>query len=607
MPADPTHDHEETQVAAAAVVPVVTACVHHFAEAREPCPHPVPPEATRCVWHNAAVSKGDAYVARLVAQAVVAARGDLAEARLAGLHAPGIRLPNADLRRADLRDAVLDGADLRGARLAGASLRRASLKRADLTGADLSGADLAGTNFGGAVLDGAALRGATIDGTVLKGASADGADLAGADLRSLRYDRRSRLAQANGLPAELASSLDPVAPAEDDPTADESRVWARGIDHPSSLRPAALAASDLLAMDGPNGPPTPARRRRGPWPWIAAASLMLAIAGTVIGAVGLRASRAVPQDAARLAGELAAAQGQADANLAEVRRLQGLVAKAEEAAAIARTDAARAQDEGAVRRAEAEDFRKRLTGSETELIRLRDADDRAELMALRLAEANRLAREQAEMLTRQERVGGILAQGVRQLRDENAKLDKAASTRQAEERRADLLTAELATVKQELDAVRADRDALATRERRLSGDLADSRTAIQAYLARIAEADLGHVLGDEASRQPLVPVRAGTPIALAGDYLISLRLDQAEGGVSARLVVQRPAATANPDVSVVLYDADQKPLRRLGFGFPHIDRGAPFASASATVACDRFPAFARVIVSPAATAPVGAR
>jgi hypothetical protein len=334
---------------------------------------------------------------------------------------------------------------------------------------------------------------------------------------------------------------------------------------------------------------------------------MLAIAGTVIGAVGLRASRAVPQDAARLAGELAAAQGQADANLAEVRRLQGLVAKAEEAAAIARTDAARAQDEGAVRRAEAEDFRKRLTGSETELIRLRDADDRAELMALRLAEANRLAREQAEMLTRQERVGGILAQGVRQLRDENAKLDKAASTRQAEERRADLLTAELATVKQELDAVRADRDALATRERRLSGDLADSRTAIQAYLARIAEADLGHVLGDEASRQPLVPVRAGTPIALAGDYLISLRLDQAEGGVSARLVVQRPAATANPDVSVVLYDADQKPLRRLGFGFPHIDRGAPFASASATVACDRFPAFARVIVSPAATAPVGAR
>lgn len=596
-------DHDETKPAA----PAVGGCQHRFAGEREACPHPVPPEATLCVWHNAQVRKGDAYVARLVAQAVLAMRGDLCEARLAGLHAPGIRLEQADLARADLRDAVLDGADLRGAKLGGATLRRASLKHADLTGADLSDADLAGANLGGAELAGARLGGAVLDGTSLKGVHADGADFAGAEWRSIRYDGRARLARATGLPEGLAGSVAGPEPADDDAAADESRVWARAEAHPSALRPAAVAASDLLALGGPSGPPPSARLRRGPWLAVAAAAATLAVAGTALGVWGLRAAAAAPQDATRIAAELSAATRQAEANLAEVRRLQAALAASEDATVAARDQAARAADENAVRRAEVDDARRRLQAADVELARLRDADDRAALMALRLAESQALAREQAVQLQRQERVGEILAGGVRQLREENARLDAVVSERVAQERRADLLAAELATLKQELEAQKGERSALAARERRLNQELAESRAAIQGYLARVAEADLGNVLGDEAGRQPLLPVKPGASLALGGDYLVSLRLDAADGGLSAKLVVQRPAAAANPDVSVVFYDSEQRPLRRVGFGFPQVDRNSPFASASAQIACDRFPSFARVIVSPGASAPVGAR
>jgi hypothetical protein len=601
MADQPHDDDQETRVA-----PAVATCSHIYATGRDSCPHPVPPEASTCIWHNAQVLKGDAYVARLVAQAVAAARGDLVEARLSGLLAPGIRLADADLSRADLRDAVLDGADLRGVRLHGAVLRRASLKHADLSGASLENADLSGANLSGARLDGANLRGALLDRTALKGTQAAGADTAGADWRSVRYDRRTRLPAA-AVPGDLAAATAGPAPGDDDPAADESRVWERPVGHPSALRPAAVAASDLLAPEGPNPPPIALRPRRGPWLAFSAVAAALAVAGTAFGVWGMMHGRGPAAAGPDRAVELAAATRQAEANLAEVRRLQGQLASAEEAVATARTAAARAADESALRRAESEDARRRVAASETEAARLRDADDRAALMALRLAEAQQLAREQAEQLQRQERVGGILAAGVRRLGDENTRLDAQVSARVAEERRADQLAAEAASLRQQLESLRGEHAAMGARERRLVQDLADSRAAIQGYLARVAEADLGHVLGDEAATQPLIAVRPGAPIALAGESLISLRLDQIEGGVAARLVVQRAAAAGNPDVSVVLYDAERRPLRRLGFGFPHVDRGSPFASASAQVACDRFPAFARVIVSPTAGPQLGAR
>lgn len=589
-------------------------CAHIYDQPRATCPHPVPAEADRCLWHNPTVTKSDAYVARLVAAAAVSGSGDLCEAKLASLVAPGLHLAAADLSRADLRDAELDGADLTNVVLAGANLRRASLRRARLAGADLTGADLAGTNFSGADLHDAKLAGARLDATVFNAADLSGADFTGAEIRSFRWNHRTRLDRISGLemsgnmadetwphPAVAGGSL-----ADPDPEDDRTREF-RPVP-PSAQRPAAVAASDLFAPEGPNLDPGPAPTRRGPWMAVAVVAAVLAAAGTTLGVWGLRTAAAMPRDAATAATERDAAVRQAEANLVEVRSLQARVAELDAAIASARSDTQRAKDEAVVRRAEAEDARRRLVAAETDLIRLRDADDRSALMALRLAEAKRLAREQATELAKQERVGGILSAGVRQLRDENAQLSKAVNERITEERRVDLLTVEAARLKQENEVLQADRDALAVRERRLAGDLAESRQAIEAYLMRVAEADLGAVLGDDAAKLPLLPVKVGSPIALRGsDCLISLRLEEAPGGVTAKLVVQRPAGLANPDIGVILYDRHEKPLRRLGFGFPHVDAGAPFASATATVACETFPVFARVVISPATSTPVGAR
>ena len=610
MGADETLPMPAAQADAAPPPAAPGGCAHIYDQSRAACPHTLPAEADRCLWHNPAVAKGDAYVARLVAAAAASANGDLVEARLAGLVGPGLRLAGVDLSRADLRNAELDGADLTGALLTGANLRRARL-----AGADLSGADLTGTNFTGADLHGARFAGACLEGTLLNAADLSGVDLGKAEVRSLRWNYRTRLEGVTGLEI-AAGTADETRPnpaqgggslADPDPEDDRTREF-RPISTDDSTKRLAATASDLFAPAGPNQSVLPAPSRRGPWVAVAVVAVVLAAAGTTLGVWGLRTAAAVPHQAATAASERDAALRQAEANLAEVRSLQAQAAGLEAATASARSDMQRAKDEAAVRRAEAEDARRRLVAAETDLVRLRDADDRSALMALRLDEAKRLARDQAVEMAKQERVGGILSAGVRQLRDENARLSKAVDERITEERRGDLLAAEVSRLRQENEGLKTDRAGLAERERRLSGDLVESRRAIEAYLARVAEADLGAVLGDDAAKLPLLTVKAGSPIALGGgDYLVSLRLDPVAGGVTAKLVVQRPAGLANPDIGVILYDRQERPLRRLGFGFPHIDAGAPFASATATVACETFPAFARVIVSPATTAPVGAR
>jgi hypothetical protein len=98
----------------------------------------------------------------------------------------------------------------------------------------------------------------------------------------------------------------------------------------------------------------------------------------------------------------------------------------------------------------------------------------------------------------------------------------------------------------------------------------------------------------------LLAVAAGKPVALAGDYLLTLRVDRGSqpGTITTQVVVQRPSSAGNPDVTVVLYDADQQPLRRLAYSFPHVDAGKPFLSTSSEVTCERFPAYARVMIAP---------
>ncbi|MCS6969480.1 MAG: pentapeptide repeat-containing protein [Planctomycetota bacterium] len=574
------------------------ACGHRYRTERAPCPHPAAPESERCVWHNPSVDKRDAYVAAVVRAAAAQAQGDLAEARLAGLQAPGLALSGADLSGADLRDAVLSAAQLAKVDLRGAVLRRADLQGADLREADLSDADLSDANLGGANLAGAQLRGARLERTSLKGADLTKAQAAGADWRSVRWSRRTRAADAAGLPEDLAAALAGPEPADDDPAADDSRVWEAPPVHPSALRPAAVAASDLVA---PGAAPAPVvvalpEPRRSWWPLAAAAAI--AAIGTALAVWGwAQAQRA--GEAPRLSAELAAVRAQADANLAEVRRLQAQLATADHALREARAQAAAAADDAALARAEAEDARRRWQAADAEAQRLRRADDRAALLALRLQDAERQLRAAHEEVYRQQRLGGILADGVAELSAEKERLERQARARIEDERRADALSAELALAKQELATLRAERANWQAQERLLREQLTASQAAIENYLARLAEADLGAVLGDAAASQPLLPVRAGAPLALGGDYLVHVRVDPAEQGFSVQMVAQRPHRAAQlPDVAIIFYDAEQRPLRRLTFGFPASAREQPFASAQARVASEVFPSFARVIVSP---------
>ena len=137
----------------------------------------------------------------------------------------GADLSSTDLRSTDLRGAYLSGADLSDAYLSGADLRSADLRSADLRSADLKGADLSGADLSGADLIRAGLRGAYLRGAYLSDAhliradlkSADlsgtylrGAYLSGTYLGEVKWDERTKWANAIGLdeaksiPKELA-------------------------------------------------------------------------------------------------------------------------------------------------------------------------------------------------------------------------------------------------------------------------------------------------------------------------------------------------------------------------------------------------------------------
>jgi hypothetical protein len=98
----------------------------------------------------------------------------------------------------------------------------------------------------------------------------------------------------------------------------------------------------------------------------------------------------------------------------------------------------------------------------------------------------------------------------------------------------------------------------------------------------------------------MLSVVKGKPVAMSGDYLLTLRVDPGEqpGLVRAGIVVQRPSGATNPDVTVVLYDENQQPLRRIAYSFPHVDAGKPFVASTTEIVCEKFPAFARVMVVP---------
>jgi uncharacterized protein YjbI with pentapeptide repeats len=552
------------------------------------------------------VAKGDDYVRDLLQQADALAQADLSEFHLAGLHWPAAHLPLRKLTRADLRDAHLDGADLSGGELSHANLRRTSLKRADLRGAKLAGADLSYTNLTDADLRDADLSGAQLTGTVLNGCDLRGANLAGVKLVDFRWNRRTRFAGVKGLEAKrisVSGDADPtqgfpaplalggaiageISALEDpDPELTRTHVYAPVT---SGEVPAPGAATVLapLAM-----PP------RG-WRWAVAASLLVAVGGASAGAWGLMrgAGHAAPLTVGvddQLKQEVANLQRQHEADLEQIRVFQEqLRDNGDRSGAL--------KQEAALRRAEVDALKASLRSAESDLSRLQAADDRATILSQKVEDLTRLNADLARETGRQEQVGRILADGVGRLKNENLALATERDQQQIDRRRLNESESETVRLREALTAITTERTDLLARNAKLTGDLQAASRDIERYLARVNATHLQDYLTDDQSRVPLLAVVKGKPVAMSGDYLLTLRVDQGQqpGTVSTQIVVQRPASATNPDVTVVLYDANQQPLRRIAYSFPHVDEGKPFVASTTEVACERFPAFARVMVVP---------
>ncbi|MFM2091798.1 MAG: hypothetical protein RLZZ127_2287 [Planctomycetota bacterium] len=584
-------------------------CAHSFREPGRTCPHAATPTG-RCLWHSPHIRKGDAYVRDLITQALAA--GGLAEAHLAHARLDGMDLAGRDLAGADLRDADLRGARLAGADLAGACLRRADLAGADLTGANLRGADLSDACLEGAVLAGADAAGSLVEGTDLRGADCTGLNLEGARIGRFHWNRRTRFDQVRGFearsgdpdetqdfPAPLALSGAVVGGlADPDPDVERTRTYAPVADA------APVAVPDTATpVHGPNQAtttamppvPAPAPRRR---PWRPALGLLaVVLAG---GAGWWLAPR--PGDAVALSAQVRQLATQNDATLAELaatrERLEALSAEAD----AARDSARSAKAAGAQAAAERDQALARARAADLEALRLHTADDRALTADVTIDELRTRLRELAQGSSRQESVARILAAGVERLQAENERLGRVRDETVALRHRLDRTGEERDRLAGALATAQSERDRLQTALAKAKGDLDVAEQAIGRYLARLSASNLQEALGDDLEALPMHPVAAGNAIALAGRYAMTLRVDPVEAAqptVGVRLVLQRPAAEASPDVAIVLYDQDRQPLRRVALGFPHTDGGPPVIAGTATVGCDRFPRFARVIVTPA--------
>ena len=596
-------------------------CQHLFTDPRHACPHSAPGESTLCIWHNPTISKADPYVRALFlhADALLAGNGPagsaFVEAHLAGLDLKDLRLPGRDFTGADLRDAQLDGCDLTATVFARANLRRASLRHANLHGADLRGVNLTGTSLAGADLREADLSGAVLDGTVLLGADLRGANLEGAQVADFQWNRLTRFQGIRGLDAKPGQSdrdttqvfLAPVAlqdldtaerlALDRDPDLARTRVFTLGRSASSES-----AAPDESAFSIPQ---LQARTGTGMrWPWIVMPALVALIAGAVAGGAAMAASR--PQSPLSSQepthaneDELAGMRAQHDADLEQLKELQARTATmADQLATLQQTAGA----DGA----RVVLLRQQLADAQADLGRLLDAEDRATTAALANTELDLLNRDLAGATAKQDRLAKILAEGVERFRTTSEQLAGELGEAKARVVALESTQADNVRLSQKVSALTQERDALNGLYQRTHGDLVAAHSDIERYLARISGTQLQGLLAEDGNAASLIPITLGRPVSLGGDFLVTLTVSQPAPSKSTgtpptidiRLVVQRPAAAANPDATVVLYDAKRRPLRRIATSFPHVDQGAPFVTLGASLTCDRTPAFARIILAP---------
>ncbi len=585
----------------------MSACTHTFRDPARRCPHPATASG-HCLWHSPRVRKGDGYVRALVEQALII--GSLAEAHLAHARLAGMDLSDRDLAGADLRDADLRGARLAGADLSGACLRRCDLTGADLTGAHLRGADLSDARLGRALLANADAAGALVEGTDLRAADCTGLNLEGARIGRFHWNRLTRFDGVRGLeprtgdPDETQAFPAPLALAgavagglaDPDPDAERTRTYAPVTDEPAP--PVSVDRSHATTTSAariPDAAPVPRRR-----PWRPVLGLV-AVAALAAGAGWWGAPRGGETDGS-LAGQVRQLADQHDATLAELAATRQRLADAVADADASREEVRLVRTTGAQAAAERDQALARARAADLEALRLHAADDRALTSAVTIDELRTRLRELAQGSSRQESVARILAAGVERLQAENERLGRVRDDTVALRHRLDRIGEERDRLAGELAMVRSDRDRVQTSLTKAKGDLEAADQAIGRYLARLSASNLQEALGDDLEALPMHEVAPGSAIALAGRYAMTLRVDPVEAAqptVGVRLVLQRPAAEASPDVAIVLYDQDRKPLRRVALGFPHTDGGPPVIAGSASVGCDRFPRFARVIVTPA--------
>lgn len=612
-------------------------CQHLFADPRHTCPHHAPGESGLCIWHNPAVGKADPYVKALFlhADALLASTSlentsppgsAFVEAHLTGINLNELRLPGRDFTGADLRDALLDGCDLTASVFARANLRRASLRHAILRGADLRGANLSGTSLVGADLREADLSGAVLDGTVLLGADLRGANLAGAQVTDFQWNRLTRFHDIRGLDANPGQAdgdttqvfLAPLAlddldtderlAIDRDPELARTRIFSVGRGGSSASDALFASASESVRSDlaKPSGTLTRTRHR---WPWLVVPALLGLVTGAALdgGALALfRAHLATVAHHSEDPHDLAALRTQHEADLTQLKELQERTATAADQLATLQQTAGGDSARVAL-------LRQQLGDAQAELARLLDAEDRATTAMLAKTELTALNRDLAGTTAKQERLARILADGVERFRGDSERLSGELGEARSRLAAFESTQADNVRLTQKLAALTQERDTLSGLYQRTHGELVTAHHDIERYLARISGTQLQGLLAEDGTNAPLVPVVLGRPVSLGGEFLVTLTVNRATPANGAALnqpalnppamievsvVVQRPAAAANPDATVVLYDEKKRPLRRIATSFPHVDHGTPFVTLNASMSCDRTPAFARIILAP---------
>jgi chromosome segregation ATPase len=227
--------------------------------------------------------------------------------------------------------------------------------------------------------------------------------------------------------------------------------------------------------------------------------------------------------------------------------------------------------------------------------------------ALANTELDLLNRDLAGATAKQERLATILAEGVARFRGESEHLANELAESKTRAAALESTQADNIRLSKKVSVLTQERDALNELYQRTHGDLVAAHGDIERYLARISGTQLQGLLAEDTNAAALIPLTLGQPVSMGGDFLVTLTVSQPPTGkiatnapatVMIKLVVQRPAAAANPDATVVLYDAKRRPLRRIATSFPHVDQGAPFVTLGASLTCDRTPAFARIILAP---------